>query len=119
MASLTRLVLPASNERTPLLRRQPEPPLGTDGEVAASSSWFPPLHRVYFTSFLGTMTFAVTQASLIYSFRTMTCDDYYTRHEWHGHGDRCKLPEIDSAKAKSIALMSTVTTTCSRFVWFI
>lgn len=80
------------------------------------SNWFPPLQRIYFTSFLVCMTFGLTQAPLIYSFRTMTCDEYYKTHEWHGHGDRCKLPEIDSAKAKSITIMSSVTSACSEYL---
>ncbi|KIR43128.1 hypothetical protein I307_04268 [Cryptococcus deuterogattii 99/473] len=77
-------------------------------------SWFPPVTRVLFTSFLLAMTFAFTQTSLIYAFRIMTCDEYYKTHdEWTGTGDRCSVPKIEADSASQIALMSTVTTSCT------
>ncbi|KAK4686960.1 hypothetical protein P7C73_g3162, partial [Tremellales sp. Uapishka_1] len=78
-------------------------------------SFFPPLRRVFFTSFLLSLTFAETQTSLIYAFRVMTCDEYYKTHAWGGpaDADRCALRSIESSTASSIALMSSVTTTCT------
>ncbi|WVQ87093.1 hypothetical protein IAS59_000814 [Cryptococcus gattii] len=77
-------------------------------------SWFPPVTRVLFTSFLLAMTFAFTQTSLIYAFRIMTCDEYYKTHdEWTGTGDRCSMPKIEADSASQIAIMSTVTTSCT------
>jgi hypothetical protein len=61
------------------------------------------------------ITLSFTQSALIYSFRTMTCDEYYKTHAWEGQGDRCAIPAIDSSAASSIALMSTVTTTSSKW----
>jgi hypothetical protein len=89
------------HERTPLLAPR------------ARRSCFPPLYRVYFTSFVVGMTFSFTQTALIYSFRTMTCDEYYKTHEWDGLGDRCAIHAIESATARSVALMSSITTGCS------
>ncbi|OXM77049.1 hypothetical protein C364_05564 [Cryptococcus neoformans Bt63] len=77
-------------------------------------SWFPPVQRVFFTSFLLAMTFAFTQTSLIYAFRIMTCNEYYKTHdEWAGTGDRCSVPRIEADSASQIAIMSTVTTSCT------
>nr|KIR89040.1 hypothetical protein I308_00037 [Cryptococcus tetragattii IND107] len=60
------------------------------------------------------MTFAFTQTSPIYAFRIMTCDEYYKTHdEWTGTGDRCSVPKIEADSASQIAIMSTVTTSCT------
>ena len=95
-----------ASERTPLLAP------GTP----APRRVFPPLHRVFLTSFFISMTFSLTQPALIYSFRTMTCDEYYKTHEWSGHGDRCDVEAVASAAAANIALMSSVTTGCSKYL---
>lgn len=80
-------------------------------------SCFPPIPRVFFTSFLLAMTFSFTQTSLIYAFRIMTCDEYYKTHdEWAGTGDRCSIPRIEADSASQIAIMSTVTTSCSKYL---
>lgn len=92
-----------SNEGTPLLAV----------EGSERRSCFPPLYRVYFTSFIVGMSFSFTQTALIYSFRTMTCDEYYNTHEWSGVGDRCSIHAIESATARSVSLMSSITTGCS------
>lgn len=100
-------------ESTPLLA-------AVDNSVTSKptpGSRFPPMLRVYLVSVVGVMTFSLTQTALIYSFRTMTCDDYYETHEWDGVGDRCAIPVIESRTAKSIALMSSLTTGCSE--WFV
>ncbi|KLT42324.1 hypothetical protein CC85DRAFT_328228 [Cutaneotrichosporon oleaginosum] len=98
------------HERTPLL--------------APRRSCFPQLYRVYLVSFVVGMTFSFTQTALIYSFRTMTCDEYYKTHEWDGLGDRCAIHAIESATARSVALMSSITTGCTLLnlftsAWFI
>ncbi|BEJ12962.1 hypothetical protein CspHIS471_0301360 [Cutaneotrichosporon sp. HIS471] len=99
------------HERTPLL-------------AAQRRSYFPPLYRVYFTSFVVGITFSFTQTALIYSFRTMTCDEYYKTVEWSGLGDRCAIHAIEAATARSVALMSAITTGCTVInlftsAWFI
>lgn len=108
-----------ASETTPLVPSNVDPDL-----AQAAKSWFPPIARVLFTSFLLSMTFAFTQTSLIYSFRTMTCDEYYKTHAspemdllgGHGNGDRCAVPAIESSTARSIALMSSTTTASSESV---
>ncbi|RSH86522.1 uncharacterized protein EHS24_004787 [Apiotrichum porosum] len=102
-------------ESTPLLA-------AVDNSVTSKptpGSRFPPMLRVYLVSVVGVMTFSLTQTALIYSFRTMTCDDYYETHEWDGVGDRCAIPVIESRTAKSIALMSSLTTGCTVINLFI
>ncbi|ODO09636.1 hypothetical protein I350_01848 [Cryptococcus amylolentus CBS 6273] len=97
----------APTETTSLLPPSP-------GADSRRKPWFPPVPRVLFTSFLLAMTFAVTQTSLIYAFRVMTCDEYYKTHEWDGReGDRCSVPKIEADSASQIALMSVITTSCT------
>lgn len=80
---------------------------------------FSPIARVYLVALVGVITFSVTQTALIYSFRTMTCDVYYEQHPEEGDAvssvsrDRCAIPAIDSQTAKSVAIMSGITTACS------
>ncbi|TXT07090.1 hypothetical protein VHUM_03260 [Vanrija humicola] len=62
-------------------------------------------------SFFVALTLSFTQTSLVYSFRTMTCDEYYKTHEWDGVGDRCAVKEIEASTAKSITAMGTVMVT--------
>ncbi|WWC87011.1 uncharacterized protein L201_001894 [Kwoniella dendrophila CBS 6074] len=98
------------NEDTPLIKHNDE-----DGfQLSKRSGWniFGPVQRVYFTTLLLAMTFAFTQTSLIYSFRVMTCDEYYKTHKWDGGNEdkKCNIPYIESKTAKEIALMSTTTT---------
>lgn len=106
----------ATTERTPLLAGG-----ANNGELtpARSAPWYaparllPPLHRVYLMSFFVALTLSFTQTSLVYSFRTMTCDEYYKTHEWDGVGDRCAVKEIEASTAKSITAMGTVMVTGS------
>ncbi|GMK57959.1 hypothetical protein CspeluHIS016_0407930 [Cutaneotrichosporon spelunceum] len=102
--------MPPPHERTPLL--------------APRRAYFPPLYRVYFTSFIVGITFSFTQTALIYSFRTMTCDEYYATRKFTGVGDRCAIHAIESSTARSVALMSAITTGCTLVnlftsAWFI
>ncbi|ORY30984.1 major facilitator superfamily domain-containing protein [Naematelia encephala] len=103
----------SSDESTPLLE--------TSSSSPARRSWFPPLARVYFTSFLLSLTFAFTQTSLIYAFRTMTCDAYYATHSVPSlvEGDRCSIGAIEARTANEIAIMSTTTTSCTIINLFI
>jgi hypothetical protein len=123
----------APSERTPLIPPasstlpSPSPTLAPSDSAkhmepspgsTSTAGLFPPIRRVLFTSFLLSMTFAFTQTSLIYAFRTMTCDEWYKTHPFpsNGEGDVCATPAIEARTAKSVALMSSVTTTCSE--WF-
>lgn len=98
------MTTPPPDEGTPLLAGSRE-----------RRSCFPPLYRVYFTSFIVGITFSFTQTALIYSFRTMTCDEYYKTREWTGVGDRCSIHAIESATARSVAIMSSFTTAWSEY----
>lgn len=121
----------APSERTPLIPPAPSalpspsptlapsdsPKHSSSSPGSTSTGLFPPIRRVLFTSFLLSMTFAFTQTSLIYAFRTMTCDEWYKTHPFPGQvGDICATPAIDARTAKSVALMSSVTTTCSEWL---
>ena len=99
-----------ADERTRLIN---VPQKQDDKTPEVQHGLFPPLRRVMFTAFLLATTFAFTQTSLIYSFRVMTCDEWYKTHVWDGQGDRCDLRTIDARAARNVAIMSSTTTICS------
>lgn len=98
-----------TGERTALVASAPPEP----AEAArARRSRFGPIARVHFTSLLMSMTFAFTQTALVYTFKLMTCEDYYATHpppSTPAGGDRCNIPAIEASTASSVAQMSTMT----------
>lgn len=59
----------------------------------------------------------------MYSFRTMTCDEYFKTHAvpadgvtTSGGGDRCNVREIEARTAAQIGIMSSITTTSCKFL---
>ncbi|WPH02577.1 Hypothetical protein R9X50_00544200 [Acrodontium crateriforme] len=101
VTSTTMLNMPT--EDTPLLERKPSktsPPWRRRSVVL----------RVLFTAFLVTLSFAVTQVPLIYVFGVMTCDEYYKTHPEPPSGAaRCRVHEIQSSTAQSVALLGAST----------
>lgn len=95
------------SETTPLVASTTD--VKQDAPIRAVLS---PVRRVYFIASLTSLSFAITQTTLIYAFRVMTCDEYHLTHKWRGTGDRCALPAIDAQTARSIALMSSFTVFC-------
>lgn len=104
------------DERTPLLKVKHD-------DKPARRTIFSPLRRVMFTALISAASFAFTQTSLIYAFRVMTCDDYFSTRlggrDMGGLGemrllakDRCSIPVVESRTAQAIAIMSTMTTFC-------
>ncbi|ODN82295.1 hypothetical protein L202_02573 [Cryptococcus amylolentus CBS 6039] len=89
----------------------PTPPLPANRSLN-TPSWYSPIRRVLFTSLLLAMTFRLTQTTVIYAFRVMTCDEYYKSHDWVGErgDDKCSLPKIEAESASHVALMSMMTT---------
>ncbi|KAL1405594.1 hypothetical protein Q8F55_009233 [Vanrija albida] len=102
---------PTATESTPLLGNGDNAPARARPPWYAPARLLPPLHRVYIMSFMVALTLSFTQTSLIYSFRTMTCDEYYKTHVWDGVGDRCAVKAIEASTAKSITAMGTVMVT--------
>ncbi|KAL1406277.1 hypothetical protein Q8F55_007973 [Vanrija albida] len=106
-------------ERTPLLAAP-----AAAAAATPRAARFPPLARVLAASVLISLTFSVTQTALVYSFRTMTCDEYYRARRFEGEGDRCAVRAIEAATAARVALMSGLTTGSSivnlfTSAWFI
>ena len=93
---------PMTTESTPLLpAAEPQP----------SKAIISPFRRLLLTSLLLSISFVCTVTPLLYSFRVFTCDEYYADHPPdEGAGDPCSRREIESATAKSISLMITLTT---------
>ncbi|RFU34287.1 hypothetical protein B7463_g2079, partial [Scytalidium lignicola] len=89
-------------ETTPLLSKKP---------AAASQYGTSVLYRALLCGFMVSLSFGVTQVPLIYVFRLMTCDAYYTTHPEPGLGyDRCENHEIEAGTARAVSLLGASTT---------
>ncbi|ORY70446.1 uncharacterized protein BCR38DRAFT_471739 [Pseudomassariella vexata] len=114
----------ATDENTPLLNnghaRQHESsaPNG-NGTVhidnkATKPWWFAtPELRLLASGILISMSFSYTQVPIMYAFRQMVCDDFYTHvPAYEGAGDRCSRNDIDSATALQMTIMGMSTVCC-------
>ncbi|KIW13439.1 hypothetical protein PV08_08627 [Exophiala spinifera] len=118
----------------------PERPKHTQDGAEDSEHVWPHSVRylVLLCAFITSLSFGVTQVPLLYVFRLMTCDAYYTDHSApppsssvspsasHSHiisilaytfdnpgketPDRCSVPAIESSTALSVALLGASTT---------
>ena len=95
-----------STERAPLLNNRPD----RLGVVS-------PFHRVLLIVAVLSITFALTQPALLYSFREMTCNEYYAgeSHSAPPGVDRCALPSIEASTARSLAKMSATNSASCEF----
>jgi hypothetical protein len=90
-----------------------EPPIGRPSKRS-----FPqPIHLILLTGFLISTTFAITQVPIVYVFRVMSCEAYYSDHDTahkilgkHQAYDRCAIPDIEAATASALALIGMTTT---------
>lgn len=65
------------------------------------------------TSLNNTLTLNLVPLRIIYLFREMTCDAFYSTHPPHSEpGNRCSRPEIDSAVAIQISTLGISTSVC-------
>ncbi|KAH6692285.1 major facilitator superfamily domain-containing protein [Plectosphaerella plurivora] len=122
-----------TNEQTPLLRNAGSPRASSpasdspDGRprstppVRPGARLFSPANRILFAGFLVSLTLSLTQVPIIYVFRVMTCDVYYTNHPpFDGpESRRCSRIEIDSATATHVSILGMTTSICGVFNLFI
>ncbi|KAK3100843.1 hypothetical protein LTR53_018927, partial [Teratosphaeriaceae sp. CCFEE 6253] len=104
--SSTATTISEPTEDTPLLERK---------KSTVSILWQnSTVYRVLLTSFLVSLSFAVTQVPLIYVFGVMTCEEYYRHHDVPPPGlsfdHRCQVHEIEGSTARAVALLGTSTT---------
>ncbi|GAA6011579.1 hypothetical protein JCM10207_002666 [Rhodosporidiobolus poonsookiae] len=100
-----------ATERTPLLDSTSSP---TSAPPPSRANF----HRLLLTTLLLATAFTYTASTLLYSFHAIICEVYYEDgkgREWHGEGDRCAIPAVDSWAAKEISFMVTLTTVAGVF----
>ncbi|KAE9378976.1 major facilitator superfamily MFS_1 protein [Stipitochalara longipes BDJ] len=69
------------------------------------------VYRALICGFMVSLSFGVTQVPLIYVFRLMTCEAYYSNHPLPPPGgDRCSNHQIEADTAKAVSLLGASTT---------
>ncbi|KAI5920954.1 major facilitator superfamily domain-containing protein [Camillea tinctor] len=113
----------ASDETTPLLRSEatdsPSQPKATKAKTVATTV-FGPANRILFAGFLMSFTLGITQVPIIYVFRLMECDIFWSHHgPFEGPGDRCHRREINAGTATQVSIVGMSTSFSGVFNLFI
>ncbi|KAM0327480.1 hypothetical protein ACHAQA_005768 [Verticillium albo-atrum] len=107
------------SETTPLL--PPSPGAGSSPAPEKRSGLGPrvwaPENRILFAGYLVSLTLGLTQVSIIYVFRVMACEAFYTTHP--PSAQRCARPEIDAATATQVSILGMTTSLCGIMNLFI
>ncbi|KAL2061571.1 hypothetical protein VTL71DRAFT_6948 [Oculimacula yallundae] len=90
-----------ADETTPLISQTPVEAVKYSRSV---------LYRALLCGFVVSLSFGVTQVPLLYVFRLMTCQAYYTDHPEPSHGDRCNNHEIEARTARAYGILGASTT---------
>ncbi|KAH7391593.1 hypothetical protein BKA64DRAFT_678001 [Cadophora sp. MPI-SDFR-AT-0126] len=90
-----------ADETTPLIPQTPPEPVKYGKSV---------LYRALLCGFVVSLSFGVTQVPLLFVFRLMTCQAYYTNHPEPSHGDRCDNHAIEAGTARAYSLLGASTT---------
>ncbi|KAI5860857.1 major facilitator superfamily domain-containing protein [Durotheca rogersii] len=107
----------ATDESTPLLR-DGSPPQTTNRATARAV--FGPANRILLAGFMMAFTLGITQVPIIYVFRLMECDVFYTHHPpFDGPGDRCHRREINAGTATQVSILGMSTSFSGVFNLFI
>ncbi|KAM0278587.1 hypothetical protein ACHAQH_005061 [Verticillium albo-atrum] len=69
-----------------------------------------PENRILFAGFLVSLTLGLTQVSIIYVFRVMTCEAFYTHNA--PSPKQCARREIDAATATQVSILGMTTSLC-------
>ncbi|CAJ2502987.1 Uu.00g103810.m01.CDS01 [Anthostomella pinea] len=76
----------------------------------AAKTIFGPANRILLAGFLMAFTLGVTQVPIIYVFRLMECDVFYSHNPpFEGSGDRCHRREINAGTATQVSILSMTT----------
>ncbi|KAH8754409.1 major facilitator superfamily domain-containing protein [Hyaloscypha sp. PMI_1271] len=69
------------------------------------------VYRALVAGFMISLSFSITQVPIIYVFRLMTCEAYYTNHPLPPPGgDRCNNHQIEASTATAVSLLGVSTT---------
>ncbi|KAL7623530.1 hypothetical protein AAE478_007213 [Parahypoxylon ruwenzoriense] len=101
----------AADESTPLLQNGPTPESVKTTEVTkATGTALGPANRILLAGFLMSFTLGITQVPIIYVFRLMECDVFYSHNPpFEGPGDRCHRREINAGTATQVSIVGMST----------
>ncbi|KAI1170976.1 major facilitator superfamily transporter [Nemania sp. FL0916] len=120
----------ARDENTPLLgagsngHRDASPvqaKAATTATAVPSTGIFSPANRILLAGFLMSFTLGITQVPIVYVFRLMECDIFYSNNSpWTGPADeRCHRREIDAGTARQFSVLGMSTSlsgVCNLFI---
>ncbi|KAH8646642.1 major facilitator superfamily transporter [Xylariales sp. PMI_506] len=97
-----------ADETTPLLANGHQKKTKSVG--AAVKAFFGPNNRILLAGFLMAFTLGITQVPILYAFRVMECDVFYTHNPpFEGPGDRCNRREINAGTATQYSILGMTT----------
>ncbi|KAI4592664.1 hypothetical protein KJ359_010566 [Pestalotiopsis sp. 9143b] len=102
----------AATENTPLLGNGAHKPAAVVRAEPKKKhhSFFSPANRILLAGFLMAFTLGITQVPIIYVFRVMECDVFYSHNPpFDGVGDRCHRREIDAGTATQVSILGMST----------
>ncbi|KAI0114464.1 hypothetical protein GGR51DRAFT_556326 [Nemania sp. FL0031] len=107
----------ARDERTPLLVANGNGNGNDNGDgnsCVKQTTFFGPANRILLAGFLMSFTLGITQVPIVYVFRLMECDIFYTHNPpFAGPADeRCHRREIDAGTALQITKYCLPITLC-------
>ncbi|KAK7745095.1 hypothetical protein SLS62_009959 [Diatrype stigma] len=86
----------------------------------AAKTIFGPANRILLAGFLMAFTLGITQVPIIYVFRLMECDIFYSHHPpFDGVGDRCHRREISAGTAEQVSVLGMSTSLSGVFNLFV
>ncbi|KAH7030788.1 major facilitator superfamily domain-containing protein [Microdochium trichocladiopsis] len=96
-------------------------PSGTASITARISSILGPANRILLAGFLMSFTLGITQVPILYVFRMMECDRFYTHNPpydgpWE---DRCHRREINAGTAQQVSILGMSTSFSGVFNLFV
>ncbi|GKT71320.1 major facilitator superfamily transporter [Colletotrichum tofieldiae] len=104
-----------ADERTPLLK------VGAGAVKRVGRGLWSPANRILFAGFLVSLTLGLTQVPIIYVFRVMACETFYSSHApFDGPAaDMCHRREIDANTARQVSILGMTTSVCGILNLFI
>ncbi|KAI0376187.1 major facilitator superfamily domain-containing protein [Hypomontagnella monticulosa] len=114
----------AADETSPLLENGAAPRTTKVTKVTkvakVAGTVFGPANRILLAGFMMSFTLGITQVPIIYVFRLMECDVFYSHNPpFEGPGDRCHRREIDAGTATQVSILGMSTSFSGVFNLFI
>ncbi|KAI1136241.1 hypothetical protein F5Y05DRAFT_392068 [Hypoxylon sp. FL0543] len=110
----------AADETSPLLGNDTPKTTKVAKVSKAAGTVFGPANRILLAGFLMAFTLGITQVPIIYVFRLMECDVFYSHNPpFEGPGDRCHRREINAGTATQVSILGMSTSFSGVFNLFI